>query len=450
MFVYLQPLEDYAAASFIFWAIVNVNQIRSVMSKIIALLLALTLAYFPIGSLSKIHERIMAKARPVLVSRLVPVSSVGQNDGLESIDSLKAMLLTQAPGLSEAVVNKVVTSLKCIRAYNVEHKHILTIIDYSIPSSEKRLWVLDLKEKKLLFHTYVSHGIKSGTLLTNFFSNKNNSKASSLGVYTTSQAYYGREGLSLRLDGLDANFNDNASSRSIVMHGGWYVEEEFIKKYGRPGRSWGCPALPLDVYQPIIQTIKDKSVFVVYYPNDRWFEKSKFLNCERVAKKAPLLHHEGDAQRTDNATQAREEVLFVDLNKNYQSAERRAIVTMSADDYARIFRNKPPLERMLRRQINNREFVALSTSEFSSLAGAPNTQLEALNAISFVTPILKEIRGYYETQMLIVPLGRVKEVRLNSQSMPAAGQTKWYTVYLDNQHVLSLKSTDQFIRWLGL
>ena len=108
------------------------------------------------------------------------------------------------------------------------------------------------KEKKLLFHTYVSHGITSGTLLTNYFSNKYNSKASSIGVYKTEKAYYGREGLSLRLDGLDRSFNDNASNRSVVMHGGWYVDEHFIKKYGRPGRSWGCPALPLNFINPLL------------------------------------------------------------------------------------------------------------------------------------------------------------------------------------------------------
>ena len=134
-----------------------------------------------------------------------------------------------------------------------------------------------------MYHMVLNPATSPGALMTNYFSNKFNSKASSIGVYKTEQAYYGRDGLSLRLDGLDQSFNDNASNRSVVMHSGWYVEESFIKKYGRPGRSWGCPALPLENSQAIINTIKDKSLLVIYYPSDRWFAKSKFLNCDKTA-----------------------------------------------------------------------------------------------------------------------------------------------------------------------
>src|SRR3990167_3161690 len=140
------------------------------------------------------------------------------------------LMLKEQKSLNSALVDKVLTTLVCSKMHHVDHNNILTIIDYSLPSSEKRLWIFDLKAKKLLFYTYVSHGITSGSLRSEYFSNKYNSRASSIGVFKTEQAYYGREGLSLKLEGLDRGFNDNAFNRYIVMHGGWYVNEPFIKK----------------------------------------------------------------------------------------------------------------------------------------------------------------------------------------------------------------------------
>ena len=202
------------------------------------------------------------------------ISIVKENPPLEDIT---ALLHREAPTLSAGVIDKLLTALTCTSDKYIGNKSIVTIIDYSLPSSEKRLWVFDLHQQKLLFHTYVSHGIKSGALLSTYFSNKYDSKASSIGVYTTEKAYYGRHGVSLKLDGLDQGFNDNAANRAVVMHGGWYVEDDFIKKYGRPGRSWGCPAVPDHLIKPIVDVIKDDSLFVIYYPSDAWFVKSKFL-----------------------------------------------------------------------------------------------------------------------------------------------------------------------------
>ena len=173
-------------------------------------LLPLTLPTFPEKMISSVTS---------------PLSEIPSIYPQVDLNELRAMLHAQAPNLSDAVINKVATALKCTTAYNVEGSNVLTVIDYSLPSNQKRLWVFDIVQKKLLFKTYESHGIKSGTLLTNNFSNKYNSKASSIGVYKTDQAYYGREGLSLRLEGLERNFNDNAMNRSIVMHGGWYLDE---------------------------------------------------------------------------------------------------------------------------------------------------------------------------------------------------------------------------------
>ncbi|KTD01533.1 murein L,D-transpeptidase catalytic domain family protein [Legionella feeleii] len=353
---------------------------------------------------------------------------------------IEEMLRKKAPNLNTMVIDKVLATLTCAKEYNVAHNNILTIIDYSLPSSEKRLWVFDLNSEELLFYTYVSHGIKSGTLLSNYFSNKYDSKASSIGVYTTDQAYYGREGLSLRLDGLDRGFNDNASNRSIVMHGGWYMDENFIKKYGRAGRSWGCPALPVHLTTPIINTIKDNSLFVIYYPSDDWFLKSKFLNCHHFS---PLQSSYKFESEEKPPTEQREAVLFAGLSKNNE-----AIAVMAADHYERIFHTKPPLERMLRRQIENMEYIALSNTEFKNLVSSNDK--DSLSFIYFVVPEVKMQRGYYVTEMKIVPLGRIKEVRPHIDSTNITEPVKNYTVDFEEKSSVHLRTTDQFIRWLGL
>ncbi|KTD08970.1 hypothetical protein Lgra_2205 [Legionella gratiana] len=370
------------------------------------------------------------------------------------LNDIKLMLDREAPNLNPLVINKVITTLRCVDRYNVDHNNILTIIDYSLPSNEKRLWVFDLKARKLLFYTYVSHGIKSGSLMTNYFSNKFNSKASSIGVYQTQQAYYGRDGLSLRLDGLDRSFNDNASNRAVVMHSGWYVEERFIKKYGRPGRSWGCPALPLENSQAIINTIKDKSLLVIYYPSDRWFAQSKFLNCDKSS--LPQYEHAQTVQIPDSAPDDhRDAILFVGSGyKGSKYAESKPVVVISADDYTRIFHTSAPLTRMLRRQINHEEYVALSTSELSYLAnsnaGSPG-QENVFNHIYFVIPVLKVVRGgYYETQMQIVNLGKIKEVKINGDFARENGSATHYTIYFEGKSAVSLNASNEFIRWVGL
>lgn len=363
----------------------------------------------------------------------------------EPLTKIQEVLQAQAPTLNVAVINKVATTLKCANEYHVGHNNILTVIDYSLPSSEKRLWVFDLTRKQLLFHTYVSHGINSGVLLTEYFSNKNNSKASSMGVYKTDKSYYGRHGLSLQLEGLDQGFNDNASRRAVVMHGGWYVDERFIKKYGRAGRSWGCPAVPDDLSKPIINTIKDASLFVVYYPSDNWLLKSKFQTCERVSTIKSVVTP--DAPSPNEAKVPRENILFADINKNNRHEENEPVVVMMADDYQREFHTKAPLERMLRRQINNAEYIALSDTEFQNMAAHKDTALSNENtgfkAVSFVIPVIKMQRGYYATEMEFVPLGKIKEVTLNTTGAHS------YTVNLEPK-VVNLKTTNSFIRWLGL
>lgn len=139
-------------------------------------------------------------------------------------------------------------------------KSLLTIIDYSKPSTEKRFFVIDLDKHSLVFNTYVSHGVNSGKKTATKFSNIVNSRKTSLGTFLTDSTYYGSNGYSLRLDGLDKGVNDNARERYIVVHGADYANESFIKKNGYLGRSWGCPALPENLSREIIDTIKGGSV----------------------------------------------------------------------------------------------------------------------------------------------------------------------------------------------
>lgn len=361
-----------------------------------------------------------------------------------SLDEINQMLHQQAPDLNESVIQKTMATLTCTNQYNINHNQILTIIDYSLPSNKKRLWIFDLQQRKLLFHTYVSHGLKSGSLLTTYFSNKYDSKASSIGVYKTEQAYYGRDGLSLKLDGLEKGFNDNAYNRSVVMHGGWYVEENFIKKYGRAGRSWGCPAVPLNLTSSIIQTIKNQSLFIVYYPNDNWLGKSIFLHCSSLSKTnaTPI-----EGKPFINASEPRDEVLFAALHKKGNSEENEAVLTMRADHYQRIFHNPPPLTRMLRRQIEQNEYIALSQEEFKRVVNNDLSLADqhAREAIDLIVPQIKMVRGYNATLMKIVHLGKIKDIKENGTN-----NTLSYTIYFDSNAQLTLKPTNRFVRWLGL
>lgn|SRR3990167_1443205 len=154
---------------------------------------------------------------------------------------------------------------------------ILTVIDYSKPSTEKRLWVFDINKGEELFNTWVAHGKNSGSLEASSFSNNPGSLKSSIGVFVTEETYTGGKGYSLRLKGLEPGVNDNAYRRDIVIHGAWYVSPNVAEKYGQIGRSWGCPAVPTQTVKPLINTIKDDTVVFAYYPDQSWLKRSSFL-----------------------------------------------------------------------------------------------------------------------------------------------------------------------------
>lgn len=145
-----------------------------------------------------------------------------------------------------------------------KEKNILTIVDFSLPSTVKRMFVLDLDKKAILLQSYVAHGKNTGDLYAKSFSNKSNSNKSSVGLFLTEGSYNGRNGYSLRLNGLEKGVNDNAKKRNIVVHGADYANPKFIETSGRLGRSLGCFAVPESVNAEIINTIKGKSILYVY------------------------------------------------------------------------------------------------------------------------------------------------------------------------------------------
>jgi hypothetical protein len=162
---------------------------------------------------------------------------------------------------------KAIDGFSKLQKIGIVKKTVLTIIDFDLPSTEKRLWVIDMTTSSILFHTYVAHGKNSGELYANQFSNESESFKSSLGFYSTGEVYNGKHGKSLKLDGLEKGINDNARNRGIVIHAADYVSDFFIKAHNRLGRSQGCPALPIEFTEKIINKIKGKSCLYIYYPN---------------------------------------------------------------------------------------------------------------------------------------------------------------------------------------
>lgn len=161
---------------------------------------------------------------------------------------------------------------------DVKNDHILSIVDFSLPSSKKRLFVIDLQSGKLLFNTLVSHGRNSGKEMATEFSNELNSFKSSLGFYVTGTTYKGEHGYSLQLEGKEKGINDNAHNRSIVMHAADYVGEAAIKANGGYlGRSLGCPAVPPALHKAIINTIKGGTCLFLYSPDQYYISHSKMI-----------------------------------------------------------------------------------------------------------------------------------------------------------------------------
>lgn len=155
---------------------------------------------------------------------------------------------------------------------------LLTLIDFRLSSNKKRLWIIDVKQNKVIHHSLVAHGRNTGNEYAKKFSNVPNSNSSSLGFYITGETYIGKHGLSMRLDGIEKGFNDNARQRAVVMHSADYVDPAYTQSYGRIGRSFGCPSIPTKGHKEVIKKLANKSCMFIYYPDQDYLAKSSLSN----------------------------------------------------------------------------------------------------------------------------------------------------------------------------
>jgi len=183
------------------------------------------------------------------------------------VPALETELLQSASGLNPDALHAALTTFESLRAKGEVHSSFLSVIDYSLPSTAKRMWVFDLDARRIVFNELVAHGRNTGEDVAVTFSNDDGSYKSSLGAFVTGDAYDGKNGYSMRLRGLEPNVNDHAEERAIVLHGAWYVDEALATSQGRIGRSLGCPAVRPAIARELIDDIKDGSVLYAWHPS---------------------------------------------------------------------------------------------------------------------------------------------------------------------------------------
>lgn len=215
-------------------------------------------------------------AFPIILLTALSLAPVPQATAAGLAQTLRQL----APELSPQVIDLALDAQRCARAQGeVDEVERLAVIDYSLPSTEPRLWVFDLTERELLYREHVAHGRGSGDNLPVLFSNEHGSHQTSLGLFRTAETYHGGNGYSLRMDGLEAGVNDQARERLIVMHGAPYVNPQQALRQGRLGRSFGCPAVRPEVARPMIDSLKEGQLLFAYYPDRDWLANSALINC---------------------------------------------------------------------------------------------------------------------------------------------------------------------------
>ena len=224
---------------------------------------------------------------PAPAAQLAPALAAYYGGNAEG--DLLAALEAAAPDLSPTVLARAVGAAGCAVAQGVEvERPLLTVIDYSLPSTKPRLWVFDLARRELLHRELVAHGKGSGDNYARAFSNVEGSLQSSLGLFRTAGSYYGKNGYSMRLEGLEEGINHLALPRTIVVHGAPYVSEEFAARWGRLGRSWGCPALRQEVAREVIDAVKEGSLLFIDHPRDGGLDGSAYLGGSCAGAAAPV------------------------------------------------------------------------------------------------------------------------------------------------------------------
>jgi hypothetical protein len=192
---------------------------------------------------------------------------------------LSDSLARVAPGLDRQVLQHAVAAMQCAINHGADPARRLAVIDYSLPSTAKRLWIFDLERKRLVLHDLVAHGRQSGENHARRFSNVVDSYQSSLGLFRTAESYRGKHGYSLRMDGLEPGVNDRARERAIVIHGAAYVDPRLASTQGRIGRSLGCPAVRPQVARLVVDQLKGGQFMFAWYPDQGWLRSSAYLNC---------------------------------------------------------------------------------------------------------------------------------------------------------------------------
>jgi hypothetical protein len=221
---------------------------------------------------------------------VIPVTSVA---AIESFSTNYFRLLkSQSSKPDYEVFKKALRGFLDLKAENKIKKNILTIIDFSLSSSLDRMWIIDLAKMEVVHLSLVAHGQNSGLEFASRFSNNNSSHQSSLGFYLTGDIVYGGHGMSLTLDGQEPGINDNARERGIIIHGAYYVSRDFIRQYGRLGRSFGCPAIPMEDHEKIINLISGKSCVYIHYPDNKYQSSSRMLKDESAIQGMSILSNE--------------------------------------------------------------------------------------------------------------------------------------------------------------
>lgn len=225
----------------------------------------------------------------MLKVRLAAVLAVLLIAGLpaQAAEPLAAALRKAAPEIKPAALQAALAAMDCAQQAGMPPVDRLAVIDYSLPSTQERLWVFDLRQRQLLFRELVAHGRNSGENLPTRFSNEQDSLTSSLGLFRTLDPYDGSNGYSLRMDGLEPGINDRAYQRALVIHGAPYVDARLARRQGRLGRSWGCPAVRAGVARELIDTLKGGQLLFAYYPDPAWLRTSALQRCG--SRDTPML-----------------------------------------------------------------------------------------------------------------------------------------------------------------
>jgi hypothetical protein len=237
------------------------------------------------GTGPPVIQKTMKTARFALVAALAAVLLFAPASPVEAASGadLLSALAPQADGLRPEVLRLALDAQRTAASKGLlPRPELLTVIDYSIPSTKPRLFTFDVKKRKLLFREHVAHGVNSGGNVPTAFSNREGSRQTSLGLFVTQETYVGANGYSLRLAGLERGVNHLARARAIVVHGAPYVNVAAAQKQGRLGRSWGCPAVRSAIARTFIDTIRGGSAIFAYYPDREWLASSKFLGGETM------------------------------------------------------------------------------------------------------------------------------------------------------------------------